>query len=59
MLAQLADEEQNGVIINNARATRMANLNDALFLIGSILFVGLSFNLIVITRNFDINYIIY
>ena len=30
MLAQLADEEQNGVIINNARATRMANLNDAL-----------------------------
>lgn len=35
------------------------NLNDALFLIGSILFVGLSFNLFIITRNFDISYIIY
>lgn len=44
------------VFINN---TKKYNLNDALFLIGSILFVGLSFNLIVITRNFDINYIIY
>ena len=44
------------VFINN---TKRYNLNDALFLIGSILFVGLSFNLIVITRNFDINYIIY
>ena len=44
------------VFIND---TKRYNLNDALFLIGSILFVGLSFNLIVITRNFDINYIIY
>ena len=44
------------VFIND---TKRFNLNDALFLIGSILFVGLSFNLIVITRNFDINYIIY
>lgn len=35
------------------------NLNDALFLIGSILFIGLSFNLIVITRNYDITYIMY
>lgn len=35
------------------------NLGDALFLIGIILFIGLSFNLIVITRNFDITYIIY
>lgn len=35
------------------------NLNDALFLIGSILFIGLSFNLLVITRNYDITYIIY
>ena len=31
------------------------NINDALFLIGSILFIGLSFNLVIITRNFDIN----
>ena len=44
------------VFIND---TKRYNLNDALFLIGSILFVGLSFNLIVITRNFDISYIIY
>ena len=35
------------------------DFNDALFLIGSLLFIGLSFNLIVITRNFDITYIIY
>ena len=44
------------VFIND---TKRYNLNDALFLIGSILFIGLSFNLIVITRNYDINYIIY
>ena len=35
------------------------NLNDALFLIGSLLFVGLSFNLLITTRNYDIYYIIY
>ena len=35
------------------------NINDALFLIGSLLFIGLSLNLIVIIRNYDINYIIY
>ena len=35
------------------------NLNDALFLIGSTLFIGLSFNLLIITRNYDILYIVY
>ena len=35
------------------------NLNDALFLIGSVLFIGLSFNLVIICRNYDIMYIIY
>ena len=35
------------------------NFNDALYLIGSLLFIGLSFNLIVVTRNYDIAYIIY
>lgn len=35
------------------------NLEDAWFLIGSIVFIGLSTNLIVMTRNFDIKYIIY
>ena len=44
------------VFINN---TKKYNLNDALFLIGSVLFIGLSFNLITIIRNFDINYIFY
>lgn len=39
--------------------TKKYNLNDALFLIGSILFIGLSFNLIIILRNYDIVYIIY
>ena len=44
------------VFIND---TKRYNLNDALFLIGSVLFIGLSFNLIIITRNFNISYIIY
>lgn len=44
------------VFIND---TKKYNLNDALFLIGSILFIGLSFNLMVITRNFDLYYIVY
>lgn len=35
------------------------NLNDALFLIGSVLFIGLSFNLLIICRNYDIMYIVY
>lgn len=44
------------VFIND---TKKYNLNDALFLIGSTLFIGLSFNLIIIIRNFDILYIVY
>lgn len=44
------------VLINNHKKY---NLNDALFLIGAVLFIGLSFNLLVITRNFDITYVIY
>ena len=44
------------VFIND---TKKYNLNDALFLMGSVLFIGLSFNLIIITRNYDIIYIIY
>lgn len=44
------------VFIND---TKKYNLNDALFLLGSILFIGLSFNLVIITRNYDINYILY
>ena len=39
--------------------TKKYNINDALFLIGAILFVGLSFNLMMITRNYDVSYIIY
>ena len=44
------------VFINNSKKY---NLNDALFLVGSVVFIGLSFNLLVITRNFNIMYIIY
>jgi phosphatidate cytidylyltransferase len=44
------------VFIND---TKRYNLSDALYLIGSILFIGLSFNLLIIIRNFDLNYIIY
>jgi len=35
------------------------NINDALFLIGSILFIGMSFNLLIIARNYDLMYIVY
>ncbi len=35
------------------------NLNDALFLIGSILFIGLSFNLFILIRNSGMAYLIY
>ncbi len=35
------------------------NLNDALFIIGSILFIGLSFNLLILVRNYDLKYTIY
>lgn len=44
------------VFIND---TKKYNLNDALFLIGVVLFLGLSFNLLIITRNYDFSYIIY
>lgn len=44
------------VFIND---TQKYNLNDALFLIGSILFIGLSFNLMITTRGFDLYYILY
>ena len=32
------------------------NINDALYLISSVLFIGLSFNLLIVTRNFNLNY---
>ena len=44
------------VFINDSKKY---NLNDSLFLIGSTLFIGFSFNLIIIARNFDITYILY
>ena len=44
------------VFINNSKRY---NFDDALFLIGSVLFLGLSFNLIIVTRNYDITYILY
>ena len=44
------------VFIND---TKKYNLNDSLFLIGSVLFLGLGFNLMILIRNYDVNYIIY
>lgn len=35
------------------------NLQDALYLLGSVLFIGLSFNLLIIIRNYSINHFIY
>ena len=35
------------------------NIQDALFLVGSFLFLGLSFNLLITIRNFDLNYVLY
>ena len=35
------------------------DFSDAIFLIGTLLFIGLSFNLIVVTRNYDMMYIVY
>ena len=39
--------------------TKTYDLNDALFLIGSVMFIGLGFNLMIVTRNYDIAYVIY
>lgn len=44
------------VFINNSKKY---NLNDALFLVGSVVFIGLSFNLLSVIRNFSVAYIIY
>ncbi len=35
------------------------NIDDALFLIGTIFFLGISFNLLILVRNYNINYLIY
>ncbi len=32
---------------------------DALYLVGAVMFIGLSFNMIILTRNHDINYLLY
>ena len=35
------------------------DINDALYLIGSLLFINIAFNLIVVLRNYSLNYLIY
>lgn len=35
------------------------NLQDALYLLGSVLFIGFSFNLIILIRNYSINHFVY
>ncbi len=44
------------VLINNKNKY---NSNDALYLIGSTMFIGLTFNLIVLFRSYNFNYVIY
>lgn len=44
------------VFINDSKKY---NLNDALFLTSATLFVGLSFNLLILLRNFSLTYVIY
>lgn len=44
------------VFINNSEKY---SINDALYLISAVLFIGLSFNLLIVTRNYDLKYIIY
>ncbi len=44
------------VFIND---NRQYNLNDALFIIGAVLFIGLSFNLLILVRNYDLKYTVY
>lgn len=44
------------VFINNSKKY---NLNDALFLTSSTLFIGLSFNLLILLRNYSLNYVIF
>ena len=44
------------VFIND---TNKYNIDDALFILGSVLFIGLTFNLVITIRNYDLNYIIY
>lgn len=44
------------VFINDSKRY---NLNDALFLASSTIFVGLSFNLLILLRNFSLEYVIY
>lgn len=35
------------------------NLQDALYLLGSVLFIGLSFNLMILIRNYSVNHFVY
>lgn len=44
------------VFINDSKRY---NLNDALFITGSVLFIGLSFNLLILIRNYDFYYTVY
>ncbi len=38
---------------------KVYELNDDLFLLGAVLFIGLGFNLVIVTRNYDLSYLIY
>jgi len=44
------------VFINNQKKY---NVDDALFIVGAVLFIGITLNILVILRNYNLNYIIY
>lgn len=44
------------VLIND---DKKYNIEDALYVLGSVLFLGLSFNLLVLTRNYSLEYLLY
>ncbi len=44
------------VLIND---DKKYNIEDALYVLGSVLFLGLSFNLLVLTRNYSLDYLLY
>lgn len=44
------------LVIDNSKKY---NIEDALYLIGSVLFIGLSFNLVILIRNYSLEYLVY
>ena len=46
-------------ILLNDKKKMNYDINDALYLVGSLLFINIAFNLILVVRNYSLNYLIY